>query len=202
MATAPRKHIEVRSARNAEFFRSERPWAAISITSGGGFPSLSEANRVGLLRLVFDDITQPDAPRSFTPVLAAEILEFAASVAASHDVFFPADSCPTKALVERAVRKHPVGVGLPTVFHLVAGATAPVALAVCLDPLWIEQTDIGVVLHRADWIPFAGHCHPRSTLDVQDGRVGKGVDAFDLDDVLLHGDDLAAGHGDQIGTNR
>jgi len=80
MVTAPRKHIEVRSARNAEFFRSERPWAAISITSGGAFPNLSEANRVGLLRLVFDDITQPDAPRSFTPTLAAEILEFAASV--------------------------------------------------------------------------------------------------------------------------
>jgi predicted protein tyrosine phosphatase len=80
MATALRKRFEVRSARNAEFFGSERPWAAISITSGGGFPDLSETNRVGLLRLVFDDITQLDAPRSFTPSLAAEILDFAASV--------------------------------------------------------------------------------------------------------------------------
>lgn len=41
---------------------------------------MSEANRVGLLRLVFDDITQPDTPRSFTPALAAEILDFVASV--------------------------------------------------------------------------------------------------------------------------
>ena len=80
MTTATRKHFEVRSARNAEFFRSDRPWAAISITSGQEHPVLSEVNRVGLLRLVFDDITQPDTPRSFTPVLAAEILDFVARV--------------------------------------------------------------------------------------------------------------------------
>jgi hypothetical protein len=60
MTSAVRKHFDVRSARNAAFFRSDRPWAAISITSGHGHPVLSEANRVGLLRLVFDDITQPD----------------------------------------------------------------------------------------------------------------------------------------------
>jgi len=35
---------------------------------------------VGLLRLVFDDITLPDTPQSFTPALAAEILDFAANV--------------------------------------------------------------------------------------------------------------------------
>jgi predicted protein tyrosine phosphatase len=80
MTSPARKHFEVRSARNAEFFWSERPWAAISITSGHEHPVLSEANRVGLLRLVFDDITQPDAPQSFTSALAAEILDFVANV--------------------------------------------------------------------------------------------------------------------------
>ncbi len=80
MTPAPRKHFEVRSARNAEFFRSDRPWAAIQITSGHEFPALSADNRMGLLRLVFDDITDPDTPRSFTPALAAEILDFVASV--------------------------------------------------------------------------------------------------------------------------
>ena len=80
MTDAAWKHFEVRSARNAEFFRSDRSWAAISITSGREHPVLSEANRVGLLRLVFDDITQPGTPQSFTPALAAEILNFVASV--------------------------------------------------------------------------------------------------------------------------
>ena len=80
MTGAARKHFEVRSARNAEFFRSDRPWAAISITSGHEHPALCETNRVGLLRLVFDDITQSDMPQSFTPSLAAEILDFVASV--------------------------------------------------------------------------------------------------------------------------
>lgn len=80
MTKAQRKHNEVRSAWNAEFFRSDRPWAANSITSGHEHPVLSAANRVGLLRLVFDDITQPDTPQSFTPALAAEILDFMASV--------------------------------------------------------------------------------------------------------------------------
>lgn len=87
MTDAARKHFEVRSARNAEFFRSDRPWAAISITSGHEHPELSEANRVGLLRLVFDDITQPDTPKSFTPALAAEILDFVASVWDNADAF-------------------------------------------------------------------------------------------------------------------
>ena len=80
MTDAARKHFAVRSARNAEFFLSDRSWAAISITSGREHPVLSEANRVGLLRLVFDDITQPGTPQSFTPALAAEILNFVASV--------------------------------------------------------------------------------------------------------------------------
>lgn len=80
MTSAARKHFDVRSARNAEFFRSDRPWAAISITSGHEHPVLNDVNRVGLLRLVFDDITQANTPRSFTPALAAEILDFVASV--------------------------------------------------------------------------------------------------------------------------
>ena len=80
MTHSTRRHFEVRSARNAEFFRSDRPWAAISITSGREHPVLSETNRVGLLRLVFDDITQADTPQSFTPALAAEILDFVASL--------------------------------------------------------------------------------------------------------------------------
>ena len=54
--------------------------SAISITSGPKFPALDEANRVGLLRLNFDDITEPGTPRSFTPALAAEILDFVAGV--------------------------------------------------------------------------------------------------------------------------
>jgi hypothetical protein len=42
---------------------------------------------VGLLRLVFDDITQPDTPQSFTPALAAEILDYVASVWDQAEVF-------------------------------------------------------------------------------------------------------------------
>jgi predicted protein tyrosine phosphatase len=87
MNQVARKQFEVRSARNAEFFRSDCPWAAISITSGDEFPALSEDNRVGLLRLVFEDITQPDAPRSFTPAQAAEILDFVAGVWDHADMF-------------------------------------------------------------------------------------------------------------------
>ena len=87
MNQVARKHFDVRSARNAEFFRSDRPWAAISISSGHECPLLSEDNRVGLLRLVFEDITQPDTPESFTPAQAAEILDFVASVWDKVDVF-------------------------------------------------------------------------------------------------------------------
>jgi hypothetical protein len=82
-----RKDFDVRSARNAEFFRSDRPWAAISIGSSHELPVLSEDNRVGLLRLVFEDISRPDTPESFTPALAAEILDFVTSVWDKADVF-------------------------------------------------------------------------------------------------------------------
>ena len=91
MNQVARKQFEVRSARNAEFFRSDRPWAAISITSGDEFPALSEDNRVGLLRLMFEDITQPDTPRSFTPAQAAEILDFVAREGES--AYHPSCTC-------------------------------------------------------------------------------------------------------------
>ena len=70
------KRFDVRSARNAEFFRSDRPWAAISISHSHDFPVLSDENRVGLLRLVFEDTTEPDRPESFNVSLATEILDF------------------------------------------------------------------------------------------------------------------------------
>ncbi len=54
------KHFEVRSARNAEFFRSDRPWAAIQISHRDDFPVLHDENRVGLLRLVFEDTEEAD----------------------------------------------------------------------------------------------------------------------------------------------
>jgi predicted protein tyrosine phosphatase len=76
VATEARKRFEVRSARNAEFFRSDRPWAAISISSRDDHPALDEQNRVGLLQLVFDDTTKPDHPQAFTASQAEEILAF------------------------------------------------------------------------------------------------------------------------------
>ncbi len=76
IATNARKHLEVRSARNAEFFRSDRPWAAISISSRDDHPMLDEQNRMGLLQLVFDDTAEFDNPRAFTASQAGEILAF------------------------------------------------------------------------------------------------------------------------------
>ena len=87
MADGERKHFEVRSARNAEFFRSERPWAAIQISHNDSFPTLSEENRVGVLRLVFEDIEEADMPGSFNASLAAEILDFVGKMWDNMDVF-------------------------------------------------------------------------------------------------------------------
>ena len=75
-----RKHFEVRSAYNAELFRCDRPWAAISITTLGDFPTLSEENRLGLLQLAFADTADPDRPDSFTASHAAEVLDFVAQI--------------------------------------------------------------------------------------------------------------------------
>lgn len=52
--------LEVRSRRLAKEFKSDLPWAAISVsTEEGDFPELNEENRVGLLRLRFWDIGNP-----------------------------------------------------------------------------------------------------------------------------------------------
>ena len=71
-----RKHFAVRSAYNAELFRCDRPWAAISISMLGDFPVLSEDQREGLLQLAFADTADPERPDSFTSSLAAELLDF------------------------------------------------------------------------------------------------------------------------------
>ena len=75
-----RKHFEVRSAYNAGLFRCDRPWAAISITTEGDFPVLSENNRQGLLQLAFADTADPDRSDSFTASHAAELLDFVAQI--------------------------------------------------------------------------------------------------------------------------
>ncbi len=81
------KHFEVRSAWNAKFFRSDHPWAAIQISHNDQFPMLSEENRVGVLRLVFEDIEQADKLESFSPTLAMEILDFVKEIWDKVDVF-------------------------------------------------------------------------------------------------------------------
>lgn len=88
MTLAPaQKQFVVRSARNAELFRSERPWAAIQISHCNDFPVLSEENRVGSLRLVFEDTEEPDEPESFTAAQAVEILAFVATMWDRVEVF-------------------------------------------------------------------------------------------------------------------
>lgn len=82
-----RKLFEVRSGRNAEFFRCGRPWAAISISTLGDFPVLSEHNRVGLLRLVFADTLELGKPDSFTSSLAVKILDFVEQMWDEAEVF-------------------------------------------------------------------------------------------------------------------
>jgi predicted protein tyrosine phosphatase len=80
MEDVKRKRFEVRSARNAEFFRSNCPWAAISISSSNSFVALDAHGRVGLLRLVFEDTTQPGTPGAFKTTQATEILDFVEKV--------------------------------------------------------------------------------------------------------------------------
>jgi predicted protein tyrosine phosphatase len=75
-----RKRVEVRSAFHASLFRCSRPWAAISITTEGDFPTLAEENRLGLLRLVFADTADPNRSDSFTASHAAELLDFVEAV--------------------------------------------------------------------------------------------------------------------------
>lgn len=82
-----RKGFEVRSGWNAEVFRCDRPWGAISISTDGDFPVLSEENRRGLLQLVFADTAEPDRPDAFTLSLATEILDFVEQMWGAADVF-------------------------------------------------------------------------------------------------------------------
>ena len=82
-----RKRFDVRSRRNAELFECDRPWAAISISTLGDFPVLSEGNRRGLLQFVFADTVEPGEPDSFTECLAVEILDFAQRMWGRVDVF-------------------------------------------------------------------------------------------------------------------
>ncbi len=77
---AARKHFEVRSARNAEFFRSDQPWAAISISSRADHPQLDARNRVGLLQLVFFDTAEPSHRQAITRAQADAILDFVEQV--------------------------------------------------------------------------------------------------------------------------
>jgi predicted protein tyrosine phosphatase len=70
----------VRSAYNAGLFRCDRPWAAISITTEGDFPTLVEENRQGLLQLAFADTAALDRTDSFTASQAAELLDFVEQV--------------------------------------------------------------------------------------------------------------------------
>lgn len=78
------KNIEVRSRQNAKLFRSDKPWAAISIsTESGDFPELDATNRVGLLRLRFWDIANPSSKqiqaedsKLFSVEQAKEVLDF------------------------------------------------------------------------------------------------------------------------------
>lgn len=72
--------LEVRSASNAELFRSDCPWAAISVSSTNIFPGLHERNRVGLLQLVFADTADAQRSDSFNTALAAQILDFVRDV--------------------------------------------------------------------------------------------------------------------------
>lgn len=56
-----RKQIVVESFVGATYFKCEVPWASISIaTEVDEWPTLSEANRIGLIQLAFADIRFPD----------------------------------------------------------------------------------------------------------------------------------------------
>lgn len=68
--------IQVRSRQGARDFRSDVPWAAISITSNPHvWPELSDENRVGLLQLYFKDVTIP-GENSITKGHVQQILDF------------------------------------------------------------------------------------------------------------------------------
>jgi predicted protein tyrosine phosphatase len=73
------KRIVVESVIGAHYFACQTPWACISIvTEAGGWPAISEENRVGLLQLAFADITviEGEEERAFREAQAHRILDF------------------------------------------------------------------------------------------------------------------------------
>lgn len=81
------KQFVVRSVRNAEFFQSDRPWAAIQISHRDDFPVLHGENRMGVLRLVFEDTEEVDSPDAFNSSQAREILDFVEKMWVKVEVF-------------------------------------------------------------------------------------------------------------------
>lgn len=73
-------NLVVCSAVEAIDFASDEPWACISIhTREGGWPELSEENRVALLQLAFGDVEYPvdsRAGRSFSRSDARKVIDF------------------------------------------------------------------------------------------------------------------------------
>jgi len=68
---------QVRQKNTSRFARPGTLSSFARIARGQRFPTtLSEENRLGLLRLVFEDIEDAGTPESFTPALATEILDF------------------------------------------------------------------------------------------------------------------------------
>lgn len=69
--------IDIRPKKLARLFRSDQPWAAISIsTVPGEWPVLSTENRVDLLQLSFKDIEFAGRDGGITDEDARKILEF------------------------------------------------------------------------------------------------------------------------------
>lgn len=89
---AKRKQIVVESFVGATYFRCEMPWACISIaTEADEWPTISEANRVGWLRLAFADtrVPEPICPVTvFDDSHAHRILDFLKDVWDHIDLLF------------------------------------------------------------------------------------------------------------------
>ena len=77
------KQIVVESVIGAHYFQSAVPWAGISIvTEENTWPSISEANRVGLLQIAFADfaVVEGEEERVFKEAHAHKILDFVQEV--------------------------------------------------------------------------------------------------------------------------
>jgi len=89
-----KKTFEVRSRGYAQEFKSDKPWAAISVTTEPPWPDLLEENRVGLLQLEFMDaeFIRPTSKWSnglsiFNEDHAMQILEFVSDMWDKAEVF-------------------------------------------------------------------------------------------------------------------